>query len=67
MPKTYEDDEVKIWVNNVTDDYGNKSEEVRQMNIKDKADGTHTYYQVSSGKQGVAFEDYRPSRDQEKD
>lgn len=62
MGKTYEDKEVKHWNNNVTNDNGDKSEEVRQMNIKDKETGDHIFYEVSSGKQGAALGDFRPDR-----
>lgn len=63
MSKTYKDDEYVHWNNNVKDDYGNKSDEVRQMNIKDINTGDHYFHEVSSGKQGVALGDYRPERD----
>ena len=63
MGKTYEDSSYKHWNNNATNDNGDKNEEVRQMNIKDKSSGDHTFYSPSSGAQGIAFGDYRPGRD----
>jgi hypothetical protein len=62
MPRTYEDSKVKHWNTNVKNDAGQKSEEVRQMNIKDKATGDHVFHNVSTGVQGVALTDYRPGR-----
>ena len=72
MPRTYEDSKVKHWNTNVKNLLNStskkkeidrqKSEEVRQMNIKDKATGDHVFHNVSTGVQGVALTDYRPGR-----